>query len=120
MTVPETKLNTADQMQRPEPAFEAPWHAQAFALAVHLNESGRFTWPEWVERFSAALKEAGLSRELNGGDDYFTVWLATLERLMSDRGHTDPAEVARVREDWAEAYLSTPHGAPVHLPEGRG
>ncbi len=106
-----------DTPQRPEPAFEAPWHAQAFALAVHLNESGLFTWPEWVERFSAGLRQAGLSRELNGGDDYFTVWLATLQRLMADQGHTDAGEVERIRQGWTEAYLSTPHGAPVHLPD---
>jgi len=28
---------------KPEPVFEAPWHAQVFALTVHLNEAG----PQW-------------------------------------------------------------------------
>lgn len=103
---------------RPEPVFEAPWHAQAFALAVHLNEAGFFTWPDWVARFSAGLKAAGLARELNGGDDYFTVWLATLEGLMRDQGHAGTEELAAMKEAWARAYLATPHGAPVHLGAG--
>ena len=40
-----------------EPAFEMPWHAQLFALTVHLNELGRFEWLEWVESFSITLKK---------------------------------------------------------------
>ena len=30
--------------REPEQAFAAPWHAEAFALAVHLNEAGHFCW----------------------------------------------------------------------------
>ena len=33
------------------PVFEAPWQAQAFAMAVRLNERGLFSWPEWATRF---------------------------------------------------------------------
>lgn len=103
---------------RPEPIFEAPWHAQAFALAVHLNEAGFFTWPDWVSRFSTGLAQAGLARTLNGGDDYFTVWLATLEALMREQGHAGAEELAQMTEAWRRAYLATPHGAPVHLAAG--
>ena len=102
----------------PTPVFEAPWHAQAFALAVHLNESGLFTWPEWVTQFSAALQEAGLARELNGGDDYFEIWLATIEAMMTAEGHVTATEVEHVKQGWERAYLATPHGQPVQLPEG--
>ena len=28
--------------REPEQAFAAPWHAEVFALAVHLNEAGAF------------------------------------------------------------------------------
>lgn len=100
-----------------EPVFAEPWHAQVFALAVHLNESGLFTWPVWAERFSQTLTAHGIDRELDGGDDYFTAWLAALESLLAERDIAAPDEVSRLRADWEAAYLSTPHGAPVQLKE---
>jgi hypothetical protein len=42
----------------PEKAFDAPWHAEVFALAVHLNEGGYFDWPEWASRFGENLAAA--------------------------------------------------------------
>ncbi|MEM6372448.1 MAG: nitrile hydratase accessory protein [Pseudomonadota bacterium] len=100
---------------RPEPAFEAPWHAQLFALTVHLNERGVFAWPDWAERFGATLKVHGLHRDLNGGDDYFMAWLETLEAVLSDAGVADANTLRDLRAAWRDAYLSTPHGAPVTL-----
>lgn len=100
---------------RPEPVFSQPWHAQVFALTVHLNEAGLFAWPDWTARFSQTLARHGLTRDLDGGEDYFIAWLETLEGFLSDLGQAAPAEVERVRSLWEEAYLSTPHGDPVHL-----
>jgi nitrile hydratase accessory protein len=100
-----------------DPVFAEPWHAQVFALAVHLNESGLFTWPVWAERFSQTLSAHGIDRELDGGDDYFTAWLATLESLLAERDIAAPSEVSRLRSAWEAAYLNTPHGAQVHLKE---
>lgn len=100
---------------RPEPAFEAPWHAQLFALTVHLNETGAFDWPDWAARFGATLRVHGLDRDLNGGDDYFAAWLDTLETLLTETGATQAAALADMRAAWEAAYLRTPHGAPVRL-----
>ena len=100
---------------RPEPAFEAPWHAQLFALTVHLNEAGVFAWPDWAAQFGATLKTHGLARDLNGGDDYFAAWLETLEGLLGDLGHATPDALQTMRAAWERAYLETPHGHPVHL-----
>lgn len=100
---------------RPDPVFEAPWHAQVFALTVHLNEAGHFTWPNWAERFSATLARHGLQRELDGGDDYFSAWLETLEALLAEQNQAAPETVEAMRAAWEEAYLSTPHGSPVRL-----
>ncbi|KAJ54178.1 nitrile hydratase [Actibacterium mucosum KCTC 23349] len=102
-------------MKRPEPAFAEPWHAQLFALTVHLNETGLFDWPHWADRFSATLKRHGVARELNGGDDYFNAWLETLEAVLSEQSLADPAQVDRIRNAWEQAYMTTPHGAPVRL-----
>lgn len=102
-------------MTAPEPAFSEPWQAQVFAVTVHLNEAGHFTWPDWAARFSETLKRHGLQKELDGGEDYFNAWLETLEAFLEDLGLSDAAEVARVKQDWERAYLSTPHGQPVTL-----
>jgi len=98
-----------------EPAFEMPWHAQLFALTVHLNELGRFEWLEWVESFSITLKSHGLDRELNGGDDYFLAWLETLENLLAKDSSVGALELFKMRKAWEAAHFITPHGAPVIL-----
>lgn len=102
-------------MSIPEPAFTEPWHAQVFALTVHLNETGRFAWPDWAQAFSATLARHGLSKELDGGDDYFAAWLETLEHLMVREGIAKAQDLSRLKSAWEQAYLSTPHGAPVRL-----
>ena len=102
---------------RPEPAFEAPWHAQVFALTVHLNEAGHFGWPDWTQAFGATLKRHGLGKELDGGDDYFHAWLETLEAMLRDKGLAEGRAVEEMRAAWEAAYLRTPHGAPVRLAE---
>ena len=99
----------------PEPAFSEPWHAQLFALTVKLNEDGHFAWPDWAARFSETLKAHGVNKELDGGDDYFQAWLETLETFLAENGQAAPAEAAAMKTAWEKAYLSTPHGAPVHL-----
>lgn len=101
--------------EAPDPAFDTPWHAQLFALTVSLNESGHFAWTEWAAAFGATLKRRGVSRELNGGDDYFNAWLETLEALLTERGMAEVSALSGARVAWERAYLRTPHGAPVHL-----
>ena len=103
-----------------EPVFEAPWHAQLFALTVHLNAAGVLAWPDWTERFGATLAAHGLDRDLDGGDDYFTAWLETLEALLADSGVAGHQALAEMKSAWEAAYLSTPHGSPVRLPGGTG
>ncbi|MFS4580475.1 nitrile hydratase accessory protein [Phaeobacter sp. C3_T13_0] len=107
------------RVNRREPAFDQPWHAQLFALTVHLNESGAFSWGDWVTRFSTTLRQHGLNRDLNGGEDYFAAWLETLETFLAETGQVAPADAEVIRARWEEAYLTTPHGAPVHLHDDR-
>ena len=87
-----------------EPVFAEPWQAQAFALAVSLSERGVFTWSEWTEAVAQAPEEG-----------YYERWLATLERLVTEKGLTDDASLARYRRAWAHAAGRTPHGAPIEL-----
>lgn len=102
-------------MQPPDPSFTQPWHAQVFALTVLLNETGRLHWPDWAAAFGATLKQHGLSRELDGGDDYFAAWLETLEQVIIGLGMGDAQSLSALKSAWEDAYLTTPHGAPVSL-----
>jgi nitrile hydratase accessory protein len=104
----------------PEKVFDAPWHAEVFALAVHLNEGGYFDWPEWAGRFGENLAAAktvkiGVGEGLDGSDDYYQIWLQTLIELMQKKGLVDAKMLASIKAQWREAYLTTPHGKPVHL-----
>ena len=97
----------------PPRPFDAPWHAGAFALAVHLSERGMFTWPEWSEAFAANLAES--TDPIAGGDDYYRVWLDTVMRLTAERGGASPGEIEAMKERWIAAYEATPHEEPVRL-----
>ncbi|MFC2968160.1 nitrile hydratase accessory protein [Acidimangrovimonas pyrenivorans] len=102
----------------PVTRFDEPWHAQVFSLTVALNEAGHFSWSDWTEAFGATLARHGLSRDLDGGADYFAAWLETLEALLAARGLAAPDQVEATRAAWEDAYLSTPHGKPVKLKAG--
>src|SRR6516164_6851919 len=95
------------------PVFAEPWQAHAFALAVKLSESGLFTWSEW----SAALAEASRRGEPDDGSRYYHHWLAALERLTAAKHLVAQPSLLARKEEWAEAYRRTPHGAPVTLSE---
>ena len=114
------KTGAAAMPLSPKKAFDAPWHAEVFALAVHLNEGGYFDWPEWAGRFGenlAAAKTAkiGVVEGLDGSDDYYEIWLQTLTELMQEKGLVDAKMLASIKAQWRDAYLTTPHGKPVHL-----
>ena len=114
------KTGAAAMPLSPEKAFDAPWHAEVFALAVHLNECGYFDWPEWAGRFGENLVAAktvkiGVGEGLDGSDDYYQIWLQTLIELMQEKGLVDAKMLASIKAQWREAYSTTSHGEPVHL-----
>jgi nitrile hydratase accessory protein len=97
------------------PVFAEPWQAQAFALAVKFSEQGYFTWKEWAAALAAQLKSAADCGEPDDGSRYYEHWLAALERLVTEKGLSDPAAMLARKEAWADAYRHTPHGKPVEL-----
>jgi nitrile hydratase accessory protein len=100
------------------PVFAEPWEAQAFALAVKLSEQGHFTWKEWASTLADELKAAADRGEPDNGSQYYHHWLAALERLVTSKGLTNPAELETRKEAWIEAYEHTPHGQPIELTTG--
>lgn len=97
------------------PVFNAPWEAEAFALAVSLNERGVFTWVEWAQVLGDEIKKAQAAGDPDTGDTYYHHWLATLERVLAEKGLTDRAQLMRTRDAWQRACARTPHGAPIAL-----
>jgi nitrile hydratase accessory protein len=65
------------------PVFAAPWQAQAFALAVMLQDGGVFTAHEWAQELGRQLRVPGVCDD---GSDYYERWLAALEALAIDKG----------------------------------
>jgi nitrile hydratase accessory protein len=97
------------------PVFRALWEAEAFALAVSLNERGLFTWKEWAVTLGEEIKKAQAAGDPDTGDTYYHHWLATLERIVAAKGLADTGALARTRDAWQQACARTPHGTPIEL-----
>jgi nitrile hydratase accessory protein len=100
------------------PVFREPWEAQAFALALSLNERGMFSWSEWAAILGDEIKKAQMAGDPDTGETYYRHWLATLERLVAEKGLADAGALARTREAWRRAGARTPHGMPIELRPG--
>ena len=94
----------------PDAPFEEPWQARAFAMTVRLHEAGHFTWPAWSEHLGRALRD-------EPERPYWESWLAALEELVAAGGLAGAAELDNREQAWRDAYVATPHGRPVHLPD---
>ena len=92
--------------------FEEPWQAQAFALAVSLNERGLFTWGEWANAFGAEL---AAGPQESGTEPYWRAWLATVEKLVVAKGAAREGELENLAAAWLRAAEATPHGQPIVL-----
>jgi nitrile hydratase accessory protein len=97
------------------PVFAAPWEAEAFALALALHERGVFTWTEWVATLGEEIKKAQAAGDPDTGETYYHHWLAALERMVAEKGLTDPRTLAHTRDAWERACARTPHGTPIEL-----
>lgn len=97
------------------PSFAEPWHAEAFATVVALNQAGCFTWAEWVEAFAGEIARDPQRDGEETEAAYYRQWVAALERMLAQRGLVLAEEVATTAEDWRRSYLHTPHGKPVCL-----
>ncbi|MGK6316006.1 nitrile hydratase accessory protein [Neorhizobium sp. DT-125] len=95
-----------------DPVFPEPWAAEAFAMAVHLNERGLFTWGEWAEALSAEVHKPGRAED---GSDYFDRWVAALSGLLVEKGVADAGTILALQQSWQRAAEATPHGKPIEL-----
>jgi nitrile hydratase accessory protein len=103
------------------PVFRAPWEAQAFAMALALHGRGLFSWSEWAAALADQIRRAQASGDPDTGETYYRHWLATLERLVAEKGVASTETLNRYRHAWDHAADRTPHGSPIELrPEDFG
>jgi len=88
--------------------FAEPWEAQAFALAVSLQDRGVVTATEWTDALGAEIARAP-------DEPYYRQWLAALEHLVVQKGLTDEDTLSRYANAWGRAAERTPHGTPIEL-----
>ena len=97
------------------PVFREPWEAQAFAMALTLHERGLFTWSEWAATLADEITRAQAKGDPDTGETYYRHWLATLERLVAEKGVASPDTLRRYHDAWDHAADRTPHGSPIEL-----
>ena len=73
-----------------ELVFEAPWEGRAFGMAVALNEYKRYEWSEFQGRLAEEIAEA---ERTGASSTYYERWLASLERLLLEKGMVTPEEI---------------------------
>jgi nitrile hydratase accessory protein len=97
------------------PVFHAPWEAHAFAMALALYEKGLFAWSEWAAMLGEEIKKAQAAGDPDTGETYYHHWLATLERMVAEKGATSAQALAQHYQAWERAMRRTPHGKPIEL-----
>lgn len=98
-----------------DPVFAEPWQAQAFAITLSLHQRGVFTWTEWAETLGSEIKNARAAGDPDDGSTYYNHWMATLERLVTEKGLASTEMLGRYSDAWGQAAERTPHGAPITL-----
>ena len=104
-------LSTISSIPRNDdgPIFAEPWQAQAFAMAVSLNEQGFFTWSEWAQMIAVEIARDGSPQA------YYENWLTCLEKLLAIKGLIGEHERLERTDAWGRASRATPHGEPIVL-----
>src|SRR5678816_2381426 len=70
------------------PVFRKPWEAHAIAPALALSDRGLFAWTEWAAKLGGEIKKAQAAGDPDTGETYYRDWLATLERIVAEKGVT--------------------------------
>ena len=74
------------------PVFAEPWQAQAFAMALTLQQRGVFSWNEWADELGHQIKSAIAEGDPDDGVDL-------LPPLARDAGAPRCAQGHRVSRD---------------------
>ena len=111
---------TSDEERRShtgKPTFQEQWHAQVIAVVELLVGSGKLDPAEWSEALGAEHDRRSRASEPDNDVTYYAAVLAALGILLDRNGLAVTMEVNQRENEWRRAYLNTPHGKPVVLPE---
>ena len=100
-----------------DPVFDEAWQAQALAIADTLVQNGLFSASEWSQALGDELAAAAADNASDNQETYYACVLNALEKLVARHSEIDREAMLGKRKDWEQAYLSTPHGQPVMLPD---
>src|SRR6266850_398837 len=85
------------------PVFRAPWEAHAFAMALALYERGLFAWREWAGMLGEEIKKAQVAGDPDTGETYYHHLLATLERMVAEKGVASAQSLTLHYRAWERA-----------------
>jgi nitrile hydratase accessory protein len=84
-------------------------------MALALYDKGLFAWSEWAAMLGEEIKKAQAAGDPDTGETYYHHWLATLERMVAERGVTSAQALTAHYRAWERAMRRTPHGKPIEL-----
>ena len=85
-----------------------PWRWRCTKKVCSPGASGP---PCWARR----SKKAQAAGDPDTGETYYHHWLATLERMVAEKGATSAQALAQHYQAWERAMHRTPHGKPIEL-----
>ena len=100
-----------------EPVFDEAWQAQLLAMVDQMITNGVFSNALWSDTLGQHLKDAEARGQADDIDTYYSAVLTTFETLLEKSSAISADVITDRQEAWERAYLSTPHGQPVHLKE---
>jgi hypothetical protein len=71
--------------------------------------------PKWAAKLGEEIKKAQAAGDPDTGETYYRHWLATLERIVAEKGVTTPQSLAEHHDARDRAVHRTPHGKPIEL-----
>ena len=100
-----------------EPVFSEQWHAHVIALVELLITDGKIEAEDWSQTLGAELDRRVTDTAMDTDAIYYSAFLSALEQILDRRQFALQTELDRREQDWRNAYLNTPHGKPVALPD---
>ena len=70
--------------------FNAPWEGWAFGIAVGMNQDGLYEWQDFRDYLVAEIAKAG---KTESPSTYYEQWLASLEKLVIEKGFITKEEL---------------------------
>ena len=92
--------------------FPDPWAAEAFALTVHLLETGVLKGNDWADLLGSELKSGPWS---DGERGYYEAWVSALAKVLLSKGLATSEELDALQASWQRAAAATPHGVAISL-----